>query len=228
MEEEIKATESVAKGGPGVEGVVPPVAPVAKPEEPLYEGFTGKLTTVDDLKTYTKTMEEEVLRLKYAQTKSEGQIAQPMPPPVVSSKDEFEELIYSDPKRAKEVLKDEIRDEMSRAKAAEVALNNWWNEFYVENEDLSQQKRLVQLVLQEKRKEIEVLPPLKAKEFLAKEARGLLGSVKQNFGVTETTLESKGAVTLGTSGQPAPKAPATPKEPISFAEQVKRLNKRRA
>lgn len=50
--------------------------------------------------------------------------------------EDFEDLLFSDPKRAKELIKQEIRDEMTSTYTADQAQRKFWNDFYVKNKDL--------------------------------------------------------------------------------------------
>lgn len=200
-----------------------PATPITTPApEPLYKGLSGHINSQDELIAYAKRMEEEVIQSKI-EKQHKPSLSEPITPTntvPIEPVDGFEQLIYTNPIKAKELLKNEIREEFRTNDLKKEQEKKFWSEFYTENSDLKPMDRIVQLTLKDKWSEVEKLPLNQAKEVLAKAAREVVGLVRSSVGVTETTLPSGGAVTLGSSGSPAPKAPVIPPKEMTMSEQL--------
>lgn len=228
---ETTAIEAAPIAAPAVEPVVAPVTE----EKSLYTGLTGDLKTVDDLKRYTSHLETMVAaRAPAPQTNPSSFLVQPiLPQPILNTQESFEDLIYSNPTKAKEILKAEIRQEYEKQRKIEADQGEFWGTFYNQNADLKDLKHIVQSVFERDNAKIgnvQRFPTNKeVSEHLAKEARSIVNLVKEKSGLSETRLDSAPAVTVSSSGGEQFSRPAaTPGQPISFIEQLTAAkNKRR-
>lgn len=212
-------------------------APKPESTKALYTGLTGDLNSIDDVINYTKNLES----LMVARKASEASIAGTEPlafkqantVPVDDNKSEtFEELIYTNPGKAKEVLKREWDIELERRKSVNDRQTQFWGEFYSKNSDLKDFEHIVQSVFKRDSAEIsngQRFPTNEAVEkHLAKEARSIVGLVKSKIGSTETRVESRQAVTISGGGTGIAPSAAPTSGPISFIDQVSKLRRRKA
>lgn len=232
--EPVKEDPNIVIGGPdgGPAPEKQPETPEAPAEKkPLYQGFTGEITTPEDLVKYTQTLETMVVAAREKQQAQPATFTAPPPPAQHSAaKETFEDLIYSDPARAKQILKQEWQQEMANKEAQQQREKSFWDDFYKKNVDLKELGHVVQSVF--KRDRAEIGDPRRfpnndsVAEYLAKEARSLVGLVKAKTGGTETKLEPTPAVTFSGSGEPGAARPAK-LEKLDFAGQILRLKKGR-
>lgn len=231
MNEENKIT-----GGPG--DAAPATAPnpttESKPVAPLFTGMTGDITSIEALTSYTKNLESMLITRKANEPVTEPAVFHHNTPnPVVSAPkgDTFEELIYTDPLKAKQVLKQEWASELQENQNAKDRQVAFWGSFYQKNSDLKDFEHIVQSVF---KRDAATVGSFKTNEevekHLAREARSLVDLVKEKIGVTETRVESKRAVSISSTGEPTggPKPPAVGGAPISFIDQVAQLRRRKA
>lgn len=245
--EPVAEDPNIVKGGPwgGPEGDAAPSAKAEEtPEAPLYKGLTGEIRSVDDLKKYAATVESMLIAGRESgQAKPEAQAFTPpvhVPAPVVTEGESFEELIYSNPVKAKALFKAEILNELetqSQKRNAQVSSEQtFWDSFYQKNADLKDMRQVVQSVFKRDRADIGNVQRFPSNEavaqHLAKEARSIIGLVKEKSGFTEIPVESKPAFAFNAgSGEPSAARSANnakPGVPISFSQQISRLRKRKA
>ena len=209
-------------GGPADAQVVE--ASESAAEKPLYSGIGGDFKSVDELKQYTQNLETLLVNKKPEASSPAARSFIPAPnqaPAPVQTKDSFEETIYSDPLKAKEILKHEIRKEMETQRDAERRQERFWQGFYSKNGDLKGMEHIVQSVFSRDHQSIVRLPDDRAvEEHLVREARQIVNEVKKTIGVTETRLQSAPAVAVGSSGSGF--VPSAGKEirPQNFLEQL--------
>lgn len=219
---------SKVQGAPG--GEAPPAAAAVQAKAPLHKGFDREITTPEDLVKYTKDLES--LLVSKPQTPVIPAVNTPQAfasnaPPATGKSETFEDLVYSDPGKAKSVLLEEFRAEQRRESEIQKAQGVFWNEFYQKNADLKDLQHVVQSVFERDRGAIGGLKTnQQVAEHVAAQARQIVDLVKGKVGVTETRVESKPAMTFsGGIGGQGSNAPA-PQKPQSFAEQIARFRKR--
>lgn len=217
------------------ETAIPAVNPPAAEEKALYTGLTGDLKTLEDLKKYASQLETMVVA-KREHTIAQAPTFLPAQLPkatLVAPTESFEDLIYSNPTKAKQVLESEIMQKLDMQQQQKARQENFWQNFYVQNSDLKELKHIVQSVF--KRDNAEIVDPRskfrsdeELGQHLAKEARSIIGLVREKSG-TETRLDSNPAVTMSSSGGeqvPAPRS--VPGQPLNFTDQLAAMkNKRR-
>lgn len=225
--------DSAMSGGLGDPINTASVEETSEPEvstEPLYKGITGHLNSVEDLKSYTQNLEQMFVQQKAQLNQmnlpsaAQQTLQAPAAQAVTSNEPEFEELLYSNPKAAKELLKKEIRAERDNERAAENTKQKFWTDFYSKNDDLKNEKRLVDYYVKGQWDSLKDVPLDQASQIIAKGTREVLADIRKRHGVTEKELPKGGAVNFGASGEPAPRG-ATEKAPSkqSLTDQLKAM-----
>lgn len=205
----------------------PPVEEKAetKEEKPLYSGFTGDLKTTEELASYTKGLEEQLVQIQIAK-KAAVQTIPNQTVVVKAPEDDIEALWYSNPTKAAQLIEERVEAKQKKKEDARQQEETFWKNFYEKNTDLSGNKKVVELILKDEWSKIEKLPVDEASKQLAKSSRDFLSSIKKGFGTSETALESKGAAMTGASGEPMVRSKETPPQPKNFAEQVAMFRRR--
>jgi hypothetical protein len=238
----VPESASVVSGGPldptSPEGKPPEGEVVnASPEEPVYRGLTGDLKSTDDWKTYTKNL-EDMLAQRMASSALQAPSLQPTIPvtPVQiptgpSSKEKFEELIFSKPGEAYDILENaaeqRILAKIQAEKTAEDNKKKFWVNFYDKHQDLKNFEYVVQSTVKARGAEIAAIrTEAECSEFISKESRKLVDTVKKQLGVTEVTLPSAPAFAMGGSKETPTRTPSAPQPPMNFADQIRKLNSR--
>lgn len=224
MEKEVATGFPAENAAPAAEPtIVPDPKPVA-----IYTGLNGEIKSVDELKNYAQTLETILVSNKKppeagARTfmTSMGQAGN-LPNALGEAKGEsFEDVFYSNPTKAKEILKAEMRAENDLAAATKRQQEAFWQSFYSKNTDLNGMDQVVQSIFKRDRQLIgDLKDDNEVREYLAKESRDMIGFVKKTAGVVETRLESAPAVSFASSGEPIPNIPGKPSGPISMMDQV--------
>lgn len=227
---------NIVKGGPWGEGADPgpegTAAPAAgEPVKPLHKGFSGDVLTADDLVRYTQNLEAVLLQRQQSTTPASGAF-QPHAPNAPAKGESFEELVYSDPVKAKEVLLNEFEERSRRKDAQKSREDSFWGDFYSKNPDLKEMGTVVQSVFKRDRADFSDVRRFSSDtlvaDHLAKEARSIIGLVKEKTGVRETQVNSSPAMTFGGStGAPGGTGAPAPQKPISFTEQLLRMKNKR-
>lgn len=91
----------------------------------------------------------------------------PSPTPEPQPEDNWEDLWFSDPAKAVERLKTDIRTELTGEYQRERALEKWWGDFDRENPQLADKRWLTQAVMNEEWDEIKDLSPTAGRRKLA-------------------------------------------------------------
>jgi hypothetical protein len=227
---------NIVKGGPWGDGSAPdpegdlsPAAP-AQPARALHKGFSGEITTAEDLVKYTQNL--ETLLVQKSPGQPQGQSFQPQTPNAPAKGESFEELVYSDPIKAKQVLMKEFEEIHNQRDAQKNREETFWSDFYQKNPDLKDMPSVVQSVFKRDRSDFSDVRRFSSDtlvaDHLAKEARSIIGLVKEKTGVRETRVDSSPAMTFGgSSGAPGGTGAPAPQKPISFSEQLVRMKNKR-
>lgn len=235
MEVEVKAEDpNVVIGGPldpTTEGGIAPSteAPAAPAgSQAFYKGLTGEIKTAEELRTYTKNLEDLLVQSK-ASTITSPVPAAPLTPAVPqgpSAKERFSELIFSKPEEAFEIAVSEaesrINHKNNAASEAERQKKLFWENFYTKNEDLKSVKDTVELILAAKNHQVSQFKTNDEVEtFLAGETRKQIDFVRKQTGYKESVVPSGSAVSLGGSREPVPAVPSAPPQSKNFAQQIR-------
>jgi hypothetical protein len=230
----------VVKGGP-----LDPTAPEGQPPEgdgltpavepqsaTLYKGLTGDLKTSAEWVSYTKNLEDMLAQRMVTQA------VQPVPPPIVpvvpqgpTTKEKFSELIFSKPEEAYDLTvneaKRQMREEMEAEKRAVETKKQFWVNFYTKHQDLKNFEDVVQSIVKAKAAEIsQIRTEAECAEFLSRESRRLVDTVKKQLGVTEVAVPSGTAIAFGGNRELPTRQPVNPQAPKNFITQVRDMRPR--
>lgn len=160
------------------------------------------------------------------------QAAQPKAEPQAPVKDEFDELgdqIFENPKEALKKLsalaEERAEKRIREAQAREQAIQKTWEGFYSQNQDLVENKDLVDFVLQKNWSEIGNLPVEKSLKILAEKTRSLLSSRKISALPTQE-LPSAPAVTTTATSSATTVVKEKEENPVDFISQINKHRKR--
>lgn len=104
----------------------------------------------------------------------------------------------------------------------------FYDDLHNEAPELKNLDWLVQSVLGEKKAEWASLSLPDARAKLIEESRRRITQLKQATGERVETVENRPTGTIGSTGVPSPSIPDEPAKPVSFLDQLKARNKRRA
>lgn len=199
-------------------------------EGPVYKTFVGELKTQEELSSYIKNLEEMVVQAKAHPGQATAPTAEVLPPkPVQTAKDRFSELIFSNPDQAFDIVRQDVLQEVNKNINAKQQEEIFWEEFYTNNEDLKNNKPLIDYIVRAKWEEIKKLPNKKAtNDFLVKEASQIIDPIKKQYSGVETKLDSGAATVFGASGESfTPPNPSGQVGPQSLTAQLLSMNARR-
>jgi hypothetical protein len=198
------------------------VEPAAEPAKRKYKIGKKEFDSADEMQAYIDGLSE-------AQLSGIAPAKVDEPPKV-----KFEDVVYEDPAKAKALLKEEIMSEINadnqardRKQKERAAADKNWQKFYKQHPDLvgfeDEVKQHLPGVTQELGENTHVD---KAFPVLAKKVREHLKNIADRFAPAQE-LPSAPATTSGTSANQVPPAPKKEDgEPLSFADQVKKLNRK--
>lgn len=219
---------AVTSGGPEsvtqTQVTAPPVV-VEKREESIYKGLSGDIKSQEALIEYTKNVEAELIRERVSKA-----APAPMAVPVVDQLDkQIEEVWYSDPKKAMNLIEQKVENKLTARDAHKDQQKKFWEGFYKDAEDLNNDagKRLVDTIVSAKMKELQPLSFEDAKKTIMKEARDLVGSLRKDANATKIEVPSKTAHVIGASGEPMKTAGTTPQQPKSTIDQLLEFRRKR-
>lgn len=234
LKEPVAESPDVVFGGPldpkSAEGRHPPVGAetesqeVDKAQEPLHRGLLGDIKTQDELRSYTKQLEDLFVSAKTAQPVPLPSAAVPVPTPLekTDARARFADKIFSNPDEAFDIAVQEATDRFNTVRNAERQREEFWKDFYVKNADLSRVDRVVQSVVKERAVEISKINDAKQlSDYISNEARKVIDLVKKETGhTTETKLPSGSVASVGGSREPVPQVRQV-KKPASFIDQIR-------
>jgi hypothetical protein len=226
MADETKNEEvTTYSGGPGDGAAQTP--PADETPKPLYKGLGGHITTTEELVKYAETLEEKLVS---AQAKTPPPLvpAAPAAPDTDPLEKEIAENWYSNPTKAMHLIDQRFERKLEQTKLAEESKKQWFEEFYTENPDLKDHDRVVQLVIRDQFSKLRNLSPAEAKKAVSKEVKTITTGFRRDSGSHTTDMDSRPAVSLGSSrGEGAPRTPAAPKQPETFASQILKMRNKR-
>lgn len=233
--------EQAQGGGPGMEGdpnaQTPANAAASSTAQnpPKYKTFGREFDSAEDLQEYTKELERQNVdsRLMAERAQSQAnrqnvntlQNTQHPAAAVPAEGPGVDELLFTDPKKAVTMLKQQARDDVMKELNAKEAEHQFWKSFYDENPDLLNADRIVKSIVKEKWSEVANLPLAEAKRLLAGETRGIVEKLRAP--VTRKELSQTSASSLPASGASAPIVAAAQGEPESFTAQIKSFQRKR-
>jgi len=185
----------------------------AKEPTPIYLG-NKKFSNVDELAEYTMKLEQ-----------SRQAAPEQQEPEQVQGK-KVSELLFEDPEKALEIHEQKI---LKRIKEEEAARNSevaFWNKFYSDNKDLSDERDVVDFVLNKNWGDLRTMHPDKAGEKLADYTRKALMRFKKTSSEKQE-LPSGKAKTGPVNTQSAPKIEQKQDAPIDFVSQLKKIQSKR-
>lgn len=227
--------ENEQMGGPGtpqdqIDSSSKVVQPIGQPK-PIYKTFGRDFHSVEDLTEYTKEMERQVVESRMAAERLNIQkpnqtLQNPNgPAPKADEGPQVEDLLFTDPKKAIIMLKQQAKDDVMKDLNAKDAERKFWETFYAEYSDLRNVERIVQSVTKEKWSEVAYLPLADAKKFIAGESRKLIEQIRGTGG-TRVELSKTSASSLPASGGNPPAVVAAQGEPETFVAQLKKFQRR--
>lgn len=186
----------------------------AKPQSSAIYLGNKKFESVDELAKYTSQLEQE--RAVSAQPQAEAK----------QTGKKISELLFEDPDQALEIHEQRI---IKKLKEEEAAKNNevaFWNRFYVDHKDLSDERDVVDFVLGKNWNELRAMHPDQAAERLAEYSRKTLMRFKKTAG-EKKELPSGQAKVGPANTQSAPKIEQKQAAPIDFVTQLKKIQSKR-
>lgn len=217
-------------GGPGAgaDGVVPPLtnpqappaaaapAPAVAPpaSSPIIIGGRA-FTTQAEADAYLRLLESK----SFAQPAPQQQQFVPQNPAAPADVDPGE-LMFTDPKTATRLIKEQAKQEIRNESAQVAARENVWREFYRQHPDLADAKDVVEAQLAIHMPAISTLPQAQGLPFIATQARARLSQLRQaaNPGAQ---LPPGPAIVAGASGAAPATQPTAPALASSFISEIK-------
>lgn len=182
--------------------------------QPVY--FNGKkFNNTEELMGY---MSEQELRYQALN----NQISKA---PDAPTEKKIEDIWFEDPSTAIKMIREDIKKEIFSGIEQKDSARSAWNKFYDEYSDLKGQEDLVKFKTQELSGEIRNLNDHEAGKRIASEVRSMIQKIRGTE-TREQNLPSGPAKMAGASGSTPARAQAQPTAPISFAEQVKKFQRR--
>lgn len=187
--------------------------------QPIYLGGK-KFNNVDELAAYTSQLEQEKVRAQYAgATYAQPAVQQQVEKPI-------SELIFEDPEKALELHEQRVIQKLKAQEQAKQNETQLWNKFYSDNQDLSDDKELVEFVLNKNWDNLRALHPDQAMGKLAELTRKTLSKYRPS-NEKKQELPSGVAKTGPTATQSAPVIQEKVAAPVDFVTQLKKIQKRR-
>lgn len=147
-------------------------------------------------------------------------------------KDEFDELedkLFENPKetlrKLVELTEKKTIHRIQQEKQIEDSRRQTWETFYSQNQDLSDNKDVVDFVLQKNWAELQNMQGDKALKILAEKTRSFLSSRKVST-LPTTELPSTQTVTTNSGGQPTAKVNEKVENSVDFISQINKHRKR--
>ena len=193
-----------------------------KPQaQPIYLGGK-KFNSIDELAEYTSQLEQEKVRMQY----SGATYAAPQAQATHPAEKPISELIFEDPEKALELHEQRVIQKLRAQEQAKQNETQLWTKFYTDNQDLSDDKEMVEFVLNKNWESLKALHPDQATSKLAELTRKTLS--KYRSGSEKKQELPSGSAKVGpTATQSAPVIQEKPAAPVDFVTQLKKIQKRR-
>lgn len=168
-------TEKPAATAPELEGKT--VATTPEPVEVTIGAKTVKVepSVAEAIKEFQKSVADAGVATKDQLDRLTAQVAEltPKTPAKPASADtDLENLIFTNPKKAVQLIKDEIRGELNAQLDSTKAQNEFWTEFYRQNDDLKDADWLVKSILQREMGKMSKMMVPDAMKYLAETVKG--------------------------------------------------------
>jgi hypothetical protein len=222
-----------------VESAKPLPASEEKPSAPIK--IAGKeFSSIDEAIKYAEQLELAQIEEKAFQEgyQKANEASKPAEPAAKTYVEEAEEVLFEDPKKAIEILRKGIQDDIWGAynkmtkEQQEVAKQQasreaTWNDFYKSNTDLGESREYVDFLLQKNWNTLKDMQADKALEQLADMARKGL-RINKEAALPAKELQNKPAIMAGAgAGATSSSSDATPEKPMDFIAQLAKLRKRK-
>jgi hypothetical protein len=208
-------------GGAGDEGTATPPAaqPQATAQGPIF--VNGRqFKDAAELAQYTSQLE--------AARATHPLQADPAKPTLIDGKP-IGDVMINDPERYNAWVLEQAEERalarMNKVQTAQNTERAFWDDFFLKNPDLKDEREAVEFQFKSKWDELAKLPVEDAKRRLATDSRSFLNGILKRKGVKVQELPSGGASPLGASGAPAPKVTQPAPKTLSFRDQVRQLRK---
>jgi hypothetical protein len=188
------------------------------PIETLAKTFTNQA----ELLAYTRQLEQE----RFARVSQSPQpVAKPAASaPVVDDEEGIETMLITNPRKAMDIQRQKILEEVRQERAREAKEREYWDQFYAQNQDLAPQKELVQYTMWKSYGELQAMTPEQAFKVLARKSREEASRMRGE--ATRTTVVGNGSTTTaGVSGSPVAKPAPAPKRSMTFVEELQSRRK---
>lgn len=223
--------------------VAEPTKPVPaseeKPSAPIK--IAGKeFASIDEAIKYAEQLElaqieEKAFQEGYQKANEASKPGEPAPKSYV---EEAEEVLFEDPKKAIEILRKGIQDdiwsaynkmtkEQQAAAQQQSSREATWSDFYKSNTDLGESREYVDFILQKNWDKLKDMQADKALEQLADMARKGL-RINKEAALPSKELQNKPAIMAGAGANATSSSnDATPEKPMDFIAQLAKLRKRK-
>lgn len=196
-----------------------------------YQGIGVKLKSPEELIEYTKNLEKKLVEGTVGNAvRQDLSTPSPVTAPTHQTErtyvDEAEEVLFTDPQKALNILRQGVKKEISDQLSHKDREKKFWDEFYEENPDLKAMDRTVKLVMNEKLEQVKPLPVSSAKKFLAEETRKFVAQVRSAAGAKKEELPEGGAVVVGAGNRHSPVGGKSTPAPKNFVEQMKAFQRK--
>lgn len=187
--------------------------PDVKDSAPIYLGGK-KFNSVEELAQYTSNLEKE----RYA-----TQVVNHVAAPVTGQAEKpLSELIFEDPERALAIHERKVIEKLKAEETQKANEQRFWNDFYKENKDLSDDTEMVQFVMNKHWGEISQMHPEQASKKIAEYTRKTILRYKGDVGIR--TEMPTGQAKAGPSGtRSAPAVTESRPAPVDFVSQLKKI-----
>jgi hypothetical protein len=235
----IPEEQEVVSGGP-VEEIVASEEAVEdpEPEAPVFKWGNREFKTQEELAEFIAELDKKASKnegYEEAIAKLSAQQQQPAEEPKEEPKDEglvidgvrAGEQIWEDPDAALSAVKkaaiEEAKQQFRDEQAQQQAVDAFWGDFYSKNQDLSDMRDHVDMILTKHQKELYALPASEAGERLATLTRGEMKRIREKFSETENLGNSPAVVADPTPAPGAAPVAAETIKDVAFIDQVRQF-----
>ena len=156
-------------------------APAAPASQPAEIGLTPQAQPTDDIIDYSiggksYKVSKGFIDTLTSMSQQQAQAEKPVQAPVVAPEDNLDELWYTNPRRAAEMVRQQAVQEVQTIYRQEQFWNGFWKDFGTENPDLVQARPFAEMLLQSQFNEFAPLAPEVGRKLLADRTRQQLTS----------------------------------------------------